>query len=387
MPVFNLCLKIIKKNIPAMSIYIVIFVLITVLFAQLGGTEQQTSFTQAKVKMALFVEDESPFIEGFVEKLSEYADFIEVPDEPEALQDALFFQSVNYILRIPAGFTESFMKGENPLLIKTIVPASATGAYIDIMVDQYFNTARLYVDGVPGISQEEIVNNVKTALASEVAVQIQSEAVKPVDYVFAKNYFNYLAYSLFAVLILGISTIMIVFNNDDIKRRNNCAPLSSFRMNLEFLLSQLFFTLISWSIMIAFYVLLSPNKLGSNNTIYFIVNSLIFALCASSISFFIGSFVKNQNALSAISNVATLVPCFISGIFVPQELLGSAVLKVASFTPTYWFAKANGEIANLVSFDLKHLEPVLKAMTIEVGFAVAFITLALVLNKKRSVSN
>ena len=39
-------------------------------------------------------------------------------------------------------------------------------------------------------------------------------------------YFNYLAYALLAVLILGISSIMMVFNNQDIKRRNSCAPVS-----------------------------------------------------------------------------------------------------------------------------------------------------------------
>lgn len=46
-------------------------------------------------------------------------------------------------------------------------------------------------------------------------------------------YFNYLAYALLAVLILGISSIMMVFNNQDIKRRNSCAPMRLKNFNAQ----------------------------------------------------------------------------------------------------------------------------------------------------------
>jgi ABC-2 type transport system permease protein len=119
------------------------------------------------------------------------------------------------------------------------------------------------------------------------------------------------------------------------------------------------------------------------NTVYFIINSLVFAVCGAGISFLIGNSVKSPNAIPAISNVVTLGLCFISGVFVPMELLGNSVLKIASFTPTYWFVKANNQIAELTQFDLANLEPILSSMLIQFGFALAFFTAALVINKKR----
>jgi ABC-2 type transport system permease protein len=78
--------------------------------------------------------------------------------------------------------------------------------------------------------------------------------------------------------------------------------------------------------------------------------------------------------------------CFISGVFVPQQFLGSSVLEIASFTPSYWFVKANNQIAELTQFDFAYVEPIVSGMLIQVGFALAFFTVALVIGKKKSFS-
>jgi ABC-2 type transport system permease protein len=119
------------------------------------------------------------------------------------------------------------------------------------------------------------------------------------------------------------------------------------------------------------------------NTVYFILNSFGFAICGASISFLIGNLVKSQSAISAVSNVITLGSSFISGVFVPQELLGSSVLKIASFTPTYWFVRANDSIAALTQFDFTHVKNILSYILIELGFGLAFFAIALVIGKKR----
>ena len=56
------------------------------------------------------------------------------------------FPEVSYILRVPEGFSERFMNGEQVQLEKTIVPDSFSNAYLDLKIDQYLNSARLYVE-------------------------------------------------------------------------------------------------------------------------------------------------------------------------------------------------------------------------------------------------
>ena len=77
-----------------------------------------TLFNQQKSNIAFISEEKSPLIDGLKHELEKVANFVDLPDEKEALQDALYFRSVYYILRVPEGFTESFMKGENVQLEK-----------------------------------------------------------------------------------------------------------------------------------------------------------------------------------------------------------------------------------------------------------------------------
>jgi ABC-2 type transport system permease protein len=370
MPVFKLSMKIIHKNLSTMSIYITIFVVITLLSATQVPASTQVSYRMEKTDIAFFSEESSPLIDGFRENLSEYAHFVDIKDDKNTLQDALYFRNIYYILRIPKGFTEAFMKGEPVQLIKSVVPASAAGAYLDIAIDQYFNTAKLYVKGVPGITQEQLVQNLAKDLSYQTQTTFQDLELAKQNHQFAKSFFNYLAYSMFAVLVLGLTAIIVVLNNPDLRKRNACAPMSQTRLNLEFLLAHLCCTVAAWGIMMIFYFIMDKQSSGYIHTLYFMLNAFVFALCASAISFFIGNLVKNQNAISSICNVVTLGPCFIGGIFVPQELLGPSVLKIASLT----------------SFDPSHTKTVFYYMLIQLGFGLAFLCVSLVLNKKRRMS-
>ena len=385
MQVFRLCLKILKKQIPSMLIYIIIFLAIALIMSSATANEQQqdNSFTRAKSNMALISEENTPLIDGFKQELGKVANFVELPDDHEALQDALYFRSVSYILRVPEGFTESFMQGENVQLEKTIVPNSISNTYIDLCIDQYFNTARLYVQQMENISQESLVQYLKSDLAVGASVELKTVSDQSVNHNYANYYFNYLSYSLLSVLILGMAALMLVFYDSELKRRNACSPLSSKSVNLQFILAILVFTVLSCLIMVTFCILFNFKNSLNLNTVYFIINSFVFAVCGAGISFLIGNLVKSHNAIPAISNVVTLGLCFISGVFVPLELLGNTAIKIASFTPTYWFVKANNQIAELTQFGFADVEPIFSSMLIQFGFALAFFAAALVVNKKR----
>jgi ABC-2 type transport system permease protein len=373
-----------------MLIYIIIFLVISLILSSTTTKEQQkqdTLFTQTKSNIAFISEENTPLIDGFKQELGRVANFMELPDEHEALQDALYFRSVSYILRVPEGFTESFMQGENVQLEKTIVPNSISNTYIDLFVEQYYNTARLYVEQMENISQESLVQHLKSDLAVSTSVELKTDNDHQANHNYAHYYFNYLSYSLLSVLILGMAALMLVFNNSDIKRRNASAPLSANSFNLQFIFAILLFTVSAWLIMITFCLLINFKNSLNVNTVYFIINSFVFAVCGAGISYLIGNLVKSRNAIPAVSNVLTLGLCFISGVFVPVELLGSSVLKIASFTPTYWFVKANNQIAQLAQFDIASVEPIFSSMLIQLGFALAFFTAALVVNKKRRFQN
>ncbi len=387
MPVYKLCMKITKRNIPSLLIYIIVFLVVSSIMSSTAvkSIKEQVEFSRVKTNIAFISEEESPLVEGLKEELSKIADFVDLPDETEALQDALFFRKIVYILRIPQGFTRGFMNGENVALEKTIVPDSYSNAYIDLAIDKYLNTAKLYVQHMDNITQEELVSYIKKNLSEETKVEIPPSEIKA-DLDYRNYFFNYLGYSLLSILILGMSALMLSYNDRDLKRKLACAPLSETTVNLQFILANLTFALVSWLIMIILCLIIDAKIIFTLNTFYFIISSLVFAFCGSGMGFLIGSVAKGSEAISAISNVVVLGSCFLSGVFVPAELLGSTALKIASFTPTYWYVKANNQIAQLTHFDFNYIKPVLSDISIVFCFGLAFFALSLVIRKNRRFS-
>ncbi len=387
MQVFKLCMKILKKKTPALLIYAGVFLAVLTLVAVMYTKNSPTtsSFSPTKGKIAFLSVESTPLTEGLRKELSKTATIVAVPDKTEALQDALFFRSVTYIVRIPEGFTEQFMAGKNVALEKTIVPGSISQIDLDLSINQYLNLARLYVANDPTLTPEALAANVEKDLSMTAAIELKESGTKAAALSYSAYYFNYLAYIFLSVLILGISALMVVFNNPELKRRNACSPIPSGSVNLQFILANLLFTLIVWAIMCSFFFLLNPRTEKFANFGYFLLNAFVFALCAASISYLIGISVKGQSAVSAVSNTVALGFSFLSGVFVPQELIAAPVLRIASFTPTYWYVKANNQIAAQTQTVGTDLKPFLSCLLIEIGFAMAFLVLALVVGKRKNI--
>lgn len=387
MQVFKLYFKIIKANLKQMSIYIIIFLALASFFAYATAPKGGDGFSQTKTNAAFInLGEDTALTEGFKAYMSKYANFVPVENQQEKLQDALFFRDVEYIVTIPANFTGDFLQGRPVQVEKTSVPDSTAAMYVDMAINKYFNAARVYVNNIPGISEENLVKEVAKGAASETPVQFKTFGDRKLNNTFAVSYFNYLAYSLFAILILGVSAALMVFNDRNLKRRNLCSPMKDRIFNLQLIMGNLVFALVCFVLLVSFAFVISRENMMTYNGLLFCINALVFTIAALSISYLAGLLIKNRNAQSSLANVLSLGFSFISGVFVPQELLSDKVLAIASLNPTYWYVKANNTIGTLSSFSFANLSPILTDMFIELGFAIAIFSVALVVSKQKRIA-
>ncbi|MBU3142886.1 ABC transporter permease [Clostridium sp. CF012] len=388
MQVFKAYFKIIKANMGQLIIYLTIFLAISVLYSTMTTTKNEESFSQTKTNVAFVNLDENTaLLTGFKEYLSKNANFIDIENKQENLQDALFFRDVDYIITVPVDFTQNFLLGKPVELQKTIVPNSTTRMYVDMAINKYFNMARVYVNNVPGITEENLVKEVSIGASTETRVQLKSFGDKKQNNALTVASFNYLAYSLFSILILGISSILMVFNDKNLKRRNLCSPMKNSSFNLQLIMGNLVFALATYGVMAGFGFILNRKHMMSYNGLLLCINALVFTIAALSISYLVGLLIKNKDAQSAIANVLALGFSFISGVFVPQEFLSEKAMTIASFTPTYWYVKANNVIGTLSNFSFDNLSEVFTYMLIELGFAIAIFSVALVVSKQKRITN
>ena len=173
MQVFKAYFKIIKKNLLFMLIYVFIFILLTVTLSFNNTNNNSGGFSQTKDKIAFISYDgDSQLISGFKDYLSQNATIVDIPDNNEKLQDALFFSKIVYIVRVPKGFTQNFLNGNDDLKIsKTTIPASASAFYLDSLINKYFNTAKLYTRNINGITQPQLVAYINDNLSMKTNIE------------------------------------------------------------------------------------------------------------------------------------------------------------------------------------------------------------------------
>lgn len=129
--------------------------------------------------------------------------------------------------------------------------------------------------------------------------------------------------------------------------------------------------------------LMFGERMLSYNGLLWTINLFVFMLAALSLSFLLGSVIKNRNAQNAAANTISLGMSFLSGVFVPQYILSGTVKAIASFTPTYWFVKANNEIGGIVSFNGSNLSSIIGSYLIQLGFAAGLLVLTFIITKQK----
>ncbi len=385
-PVPDAYFKVLRKNIRPILIYFFVFLLITILGTRMGaGASGGNGFTLSRVGTAFVGGDGSPLAEGLKQYLSGSADFVPVKTDTQSLQDALFFDQVDYILRIPKGFSQGFMAGREETLERTAAQKSAGGVYMDLAVDRYLNTARMFRAANPELSQAQLAAAAAQNLSLHADVTFRGSASQSTALGNTAFYFTYLVYAFLSILFLVISSLMLTFNKPDLRRRNLSSPLPPAALQFQLFGGHLVLTLLVWLAAILLGAALFGGQSGIGpQFLLFSLNALCFALSALSISFLLGDTVRNRGAQNGMANVISLGLCFISGVFVPQQYLADSVLAAARFTPSYWYIRAVNDIRGLPAFTFPALRPVLVCMLIQLGFTAAFFAAALAFSKRRA---
>jgi len=178
-----------------------------------------------------------------------------------------------------------------------------------------------------------------------------------------------------AVYISAIGLVMSDFTDKNIEMRRRISAKGFLQFNREIYLGQLTVASICTLIFVLGSIVLMGRYVKEVQFIKYIVNLLVFSLSVLCLTFLINNITRNKYAINAISTVLSLGTSFISGVMVPQEILGEKVLMIAKFFPTYYFVKANNKVISSL-LDIKG------ELFMQVLFAVAFLLIGLIFSKR-----
>lgn len=386
MQVFKVFFQIAWKMRVSLIIYMIAYLIINIIITKSVSQDQNTvslSFQQTKCKVALIQLEESDLGTAFSSYLSAKHTLVDIPYQKEALQDALFYRNVDYIIVIPKGFSESFYTNQGMQLETLKVADSYTAKLLDMEVNKWYQMLQMYLR--QNLSFSAAVEKTNHLLQQEIRILVEEENQSQSQHP-AYFYFKYLSYVLMSMLFVVIGSVFILFYQKDIQQRHICSALKLRSKNMQLSSACLLFSFCIWLIFVLIAFLLFGNGLSIASYTLFLLNSFVFLLFILSFSFLLGLLAKTVPAISAMSTAITLSLCFLGGIFVPIELMSEPVLKFTRFLPTYWFTKVNDYANNLGTFSFEDGKWALYGLVIQLGFAIAIFTIGLVVSKQKQIT-
>lgn len=333
-----------------------------------GQNSEKVGFVAVKPKVAIINYDDSSFSKGLVDYLKDNTKVVDIDSSEAIIKEAIYFQTVSFVYEIPKNFGNDFFAGYRPI-ISTYSVQGSDAIQAGMLSENYLRLAKPLI--VAGMNQSDVVVYLKdNHSTSKTTVEINSQKVNS-EFWRVQYFYNFVSYVFLALCIMIVSALMIIFYSQKIKRRNYISPVSYSSITKQLFLGNLIYVIGIWLLFVGLSFVLYPKMMLTINGLLYVASSLVFCVFALSIGFMVGSLIKNKNAVSGITNVVALGSSFLCGVFMPQELLGESVIKVAKFFPTYWYVKSNEIIAGLSEYSFESLKPVVDNMLIVFSFAVA----------------
>lgn len=385
MRVFSACMKMLKHHKFTVIIYFSVFTVLLLSLTLMGDFNIYGDFTEEKPNYALINRDKGGALEeGLAAVLNERGTLVELEDSKEVMMDAGFYEAVDGIFIVPEGFEKAFWDGDERKLLMWQRPSASAGYYLESVAEQYLSMARIQREMNAGGSPEEIAELAVSSMQKETPVTMRKYTSGTTVSEKIKLCQRFMPYVLLLVCISCVSIVFINFKKPEIRMRNNSSPLRPSSMALQKLLFAGVLSLAAWVLLNGMGIIACFKEWHGMDWRFpalLFANNFTMLLVAVSIALLTSSFVDSENAQNFVANLLSLALCFVSGVFVPLEVLSSSLLHVAKFIPVYWYEENVGKITALTGFTVENLTPVWQGMAIQVGFAAALFCIYLLVNK------
>lgn len=367
------------KIVNAYKVSIIVGLVLYAVLLSLGAGSEEYGGTV--INVAVIDRDGSELSAALNVFLTNRYNLVEVEDDTEALQDALFYRDADYILFIPQNFERDFLNGNSNPLEKSVPPESVASVYFDNQLNHYFSTLKAYLNA--GSDLGAALENAEKDISSETVSLKLIENDNKSD---AGGSFRIASYILIVLLSSTISFVLMAMGKNKLKQRMNCSSLSSKSRNIQIVLACSICSMGIWLFVAAVSIIACGKDATADVIPWRTANLLAYLPVCVSIAFLMGQVLKTSNAVIGVMNILSLGMSFLCGAFVTQDLLGEKILSVSKFLPAYWYIRNHDALSDYGLNDLWK-KPFFEGILIQLGFAAAVFMVTLVVTRQRKQSS
>lgn len=370
MTVFKTFWKIVNKYKGTIILYTVM--LISFGGINLASNDTITTFTSTLPNIAIVNNDQkSVLTNNLISYLSENSKVVDIENDEEKINDALFYRDVSYVVYIPKNYTNDVLKGMNPTInIKST--NDYTSSLEEMMLTDYLNLQNTYLKLTT--DQAKLTNYINDTLKDKSEVVLTSK-VDTKSFSKVSRYFNFASYSILAVVIFIITLVLTSFKEKTVNKRIVVSSMNYKKHNGLILKSSLLYALIVWVLFSLLAIILLGKSLLNIRGLLLSLNTLIFTLQALTFALLISSLVNNKDAIGGIVNVVALGSAFLCGAFIPSMYLPEKVVSISHIFPAYYYNNSNDLVTSLEVINLTTLKPFITNIMMMLVFMLVFIVL------------
>lgn len=391
MQVFKLYFKLLKSNKGILIMYFAIFLTVALVISNaqsVDGNNNQEAMKEEILTITIIDEDQKLFGNGLKEYFSNGNDIVDMEYDEQKILDKLYWRKLDYALVIPKGFEESLLDEDvKDMTLKCMkVPGYFDANFFESELTLY--TTKLTSLLKAGYSIED-------AQKQLLDLQDEQTEVKLATFVNANQndksttFLAYVPYLFITLGMNGIGLILLTFNAPLVKSRMECSS-STMKARIAGLISGilLYGMLLMVAVIVVVAIVSKGRILTDVRFPYFVINMFGMLFFSLSLGFFTGTIAKNQDAVNGLVNVLSIGLCFLGGVFVPYEFFGDAVLKVAKFIPTYWYAVTNTKIGAMTEMTSSLAHDVFWQVGLVLGYALVIfaVTIVIIANRRKQTA-
>ena len=380
MIVFNAFFKVVKK-------YIGVIILYTVMLISFGSinyatnSEDMTFSNRLPDILIINNDEEVGLTKNLINYLKENANVLDIENDEEKINDAIFYREVNYVIYIPKNYRVDTLNKLNPTLdIKSANDYDS--AYTSMLLTRYLNVQNTYLKYTN--NENELINSINNNLSYKTNIEITSK-LDTSKLTKISRFFNFASYSIMAVIIYIICLVISSFNKDVVKKRTIISSMNYKKYNKYILLSSFIYSSIIWILYVILSFIIIGSSMFSLRGLIYILNTFIFSFVALTLALLISNLIKSKGAISGIVNVIALGQAFLCGAFIPSEFLGENIIKYSKILPAYWYNNSNDLLSTIEVINIVNLKPILLNMIVLVIFAIIFIVINNIVSKRRQI--
>ena len=326
MTVYKTFFKVVNKY----KFLIIIYTAMLILFAgfNMQTSQNSTNFVAEKPDVLIINNDkEQKLSKNLVEYIEKNSNIVDIENDEEARNDALFYRDVSYIIYIPENYSKDFLNGLNPEInIKSA--GDAGSSYAEMMLTRYIKVANIYQKELQ--NEDELIKTINETLEKEAETEITSK-LDTDNLTRAAFYYNFMNYSILAGCVYVICIIISSFREEKIRKRTVISSMNYKKFNRQLLVSNGALALILWFLYVVLSFILIGDIMFTAHGLILIANSFVFSICSLTIAFLIAILINNKNAINGIINVVALRFKLFMWCFCASRMVARHYIKNSSY--------------------------------------------------------